>query len=56
MFLVVLKALVELNYFTKNFIPRQEGNLAPPERSAEMALLKLHESDVHKFTRAVYYK
>jgi len=50
------QAIVELNFLVKAFVPRQEGNIAPPERLAEMALLKMHENDTHKFSRAIYYK
>jgi len=50
------QSINELNFLTKNFIPRQEGNMAPPERQAAEALLKLHDYDAHSFSRAIYYK
>jgi hypothetical protein len=39
------RAVVELNHVTKNFVYRQEGNLMPPEKLADMAYATLVQLD-----------
>lgn len=41
------QTIVELNYLIQRFVPRQEGNLNPPEKLAEMALEKLIRDDTN---------
>ncbi len=46
------QAVIEVNHFTKSFIPRQEGNLPPPERLAAQALEDLRNHDSSRFVHA----
>jgi hypothetical protein len=48
-------AIIELNHLVKDFVPRQEGNLNPPQQNADRALLTLHELDAFRFAKAIYY-
>lgn len=41
--------VVQLNYLFKKFVPRQEGNLSPPEKLAEVGLQALIDWDDYKF-------
>lgn len=41
------RAIIEVNYLTKNFVPRQEGNIDAPQQLADRALMLLKEADAH---------
>jgi hypothetical protein len=49
------QTLVELNYFTKQFVARQEGNLPPPTQMAERAWLDLVDWDNALFEKQVHF-
>lgn len=44
---LVWQSVVELNHYFKTFIARQEGNVNPPEKLAQQALLSLINWDVY---------
>lgn len=41
-------AIVNLNFRNKHFVPRQEGNLSPPEKARDQALSLLISNDIHQ--------
>jgi hypothetical protein len=44
------QTLVECNHFLKIFVPRQEGNLAPPEKLADRALGEFIRDEEFRYT------
>jgi len=51
---VMWQTLVELNYYTKQFVARQEGNLPPPTQMAERAWLDLVQWDDTLFEKQMH--
>jgi len=43
------RSIIHMNYFNKQFISRQEGNLPPPQELADRALASFREWDVFRF-------
>ena len=52
---VMWQTLVELNYYTKQFVARQEGNLPPPTQMAERAWLDLVQWDDTLFEKQMHF-
>ena len=52
---VMWQTLVELNYYTKQFVARQEGNLPPPTQMAERAYLDLVQWDDTLFEKQMHF-
>lgn len=50
---LVWQSIVELNHFYKEFIPRQEGNLMPPDKMAATYLQQLINWDIYLITEGV---
>jgi len=50
---LVWQSIVELNHFYKEFITRQEGNVAPPDRLAATYLQQLINWDIYLITEGV---